>query len=166
MLTLTAEHADSATSLALQDAFFADIALRYPGWQPTSSQPVSASELAPPRGVWLVAYLDGQPVGCGGLQELDTDTAEVRRIFLNQEARGHGIGRTLLGDLETHARRIGYQRVRLTTGDKQPEALRLFQSAGYNEIAPFTDGAFTRHWMEKVRSPSPRSSSLRVAESG
>ena len=52
-------------------------------------------------------------------------------------------------ELETHARRLGYQRVRLTTGDQQPEALGLFHSVGYMEVPAFTAGAFTRHWMEK-----------------
>ena len=143
------ESAESATSLALQEAFFADIASRYPGWTLGSSQRVELSELAPPRGTWLVAYLDAVAVGCGGLQALDPETAEVRRIYLAAGARGRGIGRQLLEELERRARDLGYQRVLLTTGDAQPEALGLFQSAGYEEIAPFTDGAFTQHWMEK-----------------
>ncbi len=145
-MTLSVERPDSPASVALQEAFFADIATRYPGWDPGSSQPVEPSELP----VWLVAYRDEQPVGCGGLQKLDDETAEVRRIYLAEEARGHGIGRRLLDALEQHARDLGYARVRLTTGDGQPEALGLFRSAGYEEIAPFTDGAFTRHWMEKA----------------
>ena len=73
----------------------------------------------------------------------------MRRIYVAGEARGRGIGRQLLHELERRARDLGYQCVRLTTGDSQPEALALFQSAGYEEIAPFTAGAFTQHWMEK-----------------
>ncbi|MBV8999315.1 MAG: GNAT family N-acetyltransferase [Solirubrobacterales bacterium] len=107
------------------------------------------SNLAPPNGVWLVAYLDRHAVGRGGLQRLDADTAEIRRLFLDESARGRGIGRTLLAELKSHARRLGYTRVRLTTGDGQAEALRMFQRANYQEIPPFTDGVFTRHWMEK-----------------
>jgi GNAT superfamily N-acetyltransferase len=148
-VALVREPADSDASLALQHAFFADIASRYPGWEPASSQSVQPSELAPPDGAWLVAYLDGRPVGCGGLQRLDAETAEVRRIFLRDGARGRGIGRALLAGLESHARELGYERVRLTTGDGQPEALGLFTAAGYEETAPFTNGAFTRHWLEK-----------------
>jgi GNAT superfamily N-acetyltransferase len=143
------ESAESAISLVLQEAFFADIAARYPGWSPGSSQSVEPSELGPPGGVWLVAYLDGVPVGCGGLQALDPETGEIRRIYLAGEARSRGIGRKLLHELERHARDLGYRRVRLTTGNGQPEALALFQSAGYEEIAPFTDGAYSHHWMEK-----------------
>lgn len=96
-----------------------------------------------------MAYLNGHPVGCGGLQRLDAETAEVRRIFLAEQARGRGIGRALLAQLEDQARGLGYRCIRLTTGEAQPEALGLFKSAGYEEIPPFTDGVFTRHWMEK-----------------
>jgi GNAT superfamily N-acetyltransferase len=148
-LKLAVEPPDSEVSLALQQAFFVDIASRYPGWTPASSQSVRSSDLAPPDGVWLVAYLNGRAVGCGGLQRLDDETCEIRRIYLDQRARGRGIGRALLTQLEDHATRLGYRRVRLTTGDAQPEALGLFRSRGYEEIAPFSDGVFTRHWMEK-----------------
>jgi GNAT superfamily N-acetyltransferase len=148
-VTVVVERADAEVSLGLQEAFFADIASRYPGWAPASSQSVQPTDLAPPNGVWLVAYLDGRAAGCGGLQRLDSDTAEIRRLFLDEPARGRGIGRRLLAELEGHARRLGYERVRLTTGDRQAEALRLFQTADYREIPPFTDGVFTGHWMEK-----------------
>jgi GNAT superfamily N-acetyltransferase len=148
-VSLVVEPADSVASAALLEAFFADIASRYPGWEPGASRGVEPSELAPPTGVWLVAYHAGRPVGCGGVQRLDAATAEVRRIFLDRASRGLGIGRALLGRLETEAERLGYRSVRLTTGDEQPEALGLFASAGYAEVSPFTTGAFTRHWMEK-----------------
>jgi GNAT superfamily N-acetyltransferase len=149
-LKLATEPADSETSNALQTAFFADIATRYPGWNPGNSQSVEPAELAPPTGIWLVAYLNNTAIGCGGLQALDPHTAEIRRIFIATSVRGQGIGRALLAELEGHARRLGYQRLRLTTGDQQPEALDLFRSTGYAEIPPFTDGQFTSNWMEKT----------------
>jgi GNAT superfamily N-acetyltransferase len=148
----TVERADAEVSLGLQQVFFADIASRYPGWEPASSQSVQPSDLAPPHGIWLVAYRDGRPIGCGGLQRLDAETGEIRRIFLDQTERGRGTGSRLLVELEGHARRLGYKRLRLTTGDGQPEALRMFQAAGYQDIPPFTDGSFTSHWMEKALS--------------
>lgn len=147
---VTVERADGEISLVLRQAFFADIASRYPGWEPASSQSVEASDLAPPDGTWLIAWRDGRAIGCGGLQRLDAETGEVRRIFLEESERGRGTGGRLLAELEEHARRLGYRRVRLTTGDGQPEALGMFQSAGYQEIPAFTNGVFTRHWMEKL----------------
>jgi GNAT superfamily N-acetyltransferase len=149
---VSVERADAEVSLVLQQAFFADIASRYPGWEPASSQSVEPSDLAPPDGTWLIAWRGGRAIGCGGLQRLDAETGEVRRIFLDESERGRGTGRRLLVELEEHARRLGYRRVRLTTGDGQPEALGMFRSAGYEDIPPFTDGVFTRHWMEKVLS--------------
>ena len=149
-LTLALEPADTDTSCELQRAFFADIASRYHGWDPSRSQSADPSELRPPGGAWVVAYIDGRPVGCGGLKALDSETAEIRRVFLDQSARGRGIGRWLLQELESRARQLGYQRLRLTTGDRQPEALGLFQAAGYLDIPAFNGNLFTRHWMEKT----------------
>jgi len=71
---VTVERADADVSLGLQRGFFADIASRYPGWEPASSQSVNPSDLEPPVGIWLVAYRDGHPIGCGGLQRLDAET--------------------------------------------------------------------------------------------
>jgi GNAT superfamily N-acetyltransferase len=149
-VTVAVERADAEVSLGLQQTFFADIASRYPGWAPASSQSVEPSDLAPPHGVWLVAYLQQRAIGCGGLQRLDADTAEIRRLFVDESARGRRLGHRLLAELESHARRLGYKRVRLTTGDRQPEALGIFQTAGYLEIPPFSDGFFTRHWMQRT----------------
>ena len=149
-LTLTLERVDTDTTLELQRAFFADIASRYPEYDPDLGPSADPSELEPPGGAWVVAYLAGRPVGCGGLKAVDGETAEIRRVFLNQSARGRGIGRKLLQELEMHARRLGYQRLRLNTGDRQPEALALFQAAGYLEIPDFNGYVFARHWMEKT----------------
>jgi GNAT superfamily N-acetyltransferase len=148
-LRLTLEPADTDASRELQRAYFADIASRYLGWDPDVGPSADPSELGPPGGAWVVAYLDGRPVGCGGLKAVDAEMAEIRRVFLDRLARGRGIGRQLLQELEEHARRLGYQRVRLTTGDRQPEALGLFRAAGYVEVADFNGYHFARHWMEK-----------------
>jgi len=106
-LILAVEQADSRVSRSLQKAFFAEIASRYPGWEPGSSSSAEPSDLAPPIGTWLVAYLDGSPIGCGGVKGVDRETAEIRRIFLDVSARGRGIGHALLTELEMHARRLG-----------------------------------------------------------
>jgi GNAT superfamily N-acetyltransferase len=149
VLRLTFEPADSDVSRELQRAFFADIASRYPGWDPDEGPSADPSELGPPGGAWVVAYLDGRPIGCGGLKAVDAEVGEIRRVFIDESARGCGIGRRLLEELEEHARRLGYRRVRLNTGDRQPEALGLFRAAGYVEVADINGYAFAHHWMEK-----------------
>ena len=146
---LVLERADSDASRELQNSFFADIAARYPGWDPGEGPSADPSEFRAPDGAWVVSYLDARPLGCGGVKAVDDETAEIRRVFLQKEARGRGIGRQLLQELEEHARRLGYRRVRLNTGDRQPEALGLFRSAGYVEIADFNGYAFAHHWMQK-----------------
>jgi GNAT superfamily N-acetyltransferase len=154
-VTLTREAADSDASRELQQAFFRDIAARYPGWDPDEGPSADPSELGPPGGAWFVAYLGDRPVGCGGLKAVDRELGEIRRVFVDDSARGHGIGRQLLEALEQHARRLGYRRVRLNTGNRQPEALALFRAAGYREVEDFNGYAFAHHWLEKALSPAP-----------
>lgn len=91
-----------------------------------------------PRSVFLVARLDGRPVGCGALRPMSEpgfeDSAEVKRIYLLPEARGRRIGGLILARLEALARDFGYARVVLETGDLQPQAIRLYERAGYARI--------------------------------
>jgi GNAT superfamily N-acetyltransferase len=88
-----------------------------------------------PDGVFLVVRADdGAAVGCGGICRFDETRAELKRMYVVPQARGLGLGRRLLRDLEAHARRLGYVGVVLETGDRQPEALGLYVSAGYERI--------------------------------
>jgi GNAT superfamily N-acetyltransferase len=141
-------------SRALQQAFFRDIASRYQGWDPDGGPSADPAELSPPGGAWFVAYLDGRPVGCGGLKAVDAELGEIRRVFVDESARGHGIGRRLMEALERHATGLGYRRVRLNTGNRQPEALALFRAAGYADVEDFNGYAFAHHWLEKALDPS------------
>jgi GNAT superfamily N-acetyltransferase len=87
--------------------------------------------------VFLVARVDGEPLGCGALRTLDAVTAEIKRMFVRPGGRGRGIGRALLGELERHARALGVRRMLLETGGKQREALVLYERAGYVPVPPF-----------------------------
>ena len=143
------EASDSPVSAELQRAYFADIARRYPGWSPDLIPSADPAEVAPPVGAWVVAYLGAEPVGCGGIKRLEATTAELKRIYLSEAARGMGLGRRLLAQLEAHARDLGYERLRLDTGDLQPEALGLFRSSGYREIPDYNGNTWATYWMEK-----------------
>ena len=88
-----------------------------------------------PDGVFLVLREDdGRAVGCGGIARFDASRGEVKRMYVVPEARGRGLGRRLLEELEAQARALGYTSVLLETGDRQPEALGLYTSSGYERI--------------------------------
>lgn len=97
-------------------------------------------DLAAPRGAVLVASLDDEPVGCVALRPAPTEeaaTAELKRMYVAPEARGRGISRALLEALEDSARRLGYRRIILETGIRQPEAMALYASAGYGPVPSY-----------------------------
>jgi GNAT superfamily N-acetyltransferase len=93
-----------------------------------------AAMFVPPDGVFLVVREDGRAIGCGGVCRFDETRAELKRMYVVPEERGHGLGRRLLVELEAEARRLGYAGIVLETGDRQPEALGLYESAGYQRI--------------------------------
>ncbi len=93
-----------------------------------------AAMFEPPDGVFLVTRTDGRAVACGGVCRFDETRGELKRMYVVPAARGLGLGRRLLEELEDHARRFGYVALVLETGDRQPEALGLYQSSGYEPI--------------------------------
>jgi GNAT superfamily N-acetyltransferase len=94
-----------------------------------------AAMFVEPDGVFLVVRGDdGAAVACGGIARFDTERAELKRMYVVPAARGLGLGRRILVELEEAARRLGYTAVVLETGDRQPEALGLYASSGYERI--------------------------------
>ena len=87
-------------------------------------------------------YSGGEPVACGGLKALETRTAEIKRLYVRPDMRRRGLGRRLLDQLEGVARTQGYAAVRLDTGARQPNAVRLFKAAGYREIPDYNANPF------------------------
>src|SRR5262249_19881765 len=85
----------------------------------------------------LIAWSDGQPVGCVALRRVGDNVAEFKRLFVVPEMRGRGISRSLLIALEEYAREMGYERVLAETGLRQPRSLALLQSTGYMRIANY-----------------------------
>jgi len=91
----------------------------------------------PERGVYLVARLDGLPVGSGALRPLDADTVEIRRMFVTAGARRKGVARAILIELEARAAEMGYRVLRLETGNRQASAMALYAKQGFKRIPPF-----------------------------
>lgn len=104
---------------------------------------VRPDEVRGPRGAFLVAWLsvdggDEVAAGCGAIRPSPfDDAAEVKRMYVRPEARGRGVARLLLAALEERAEQLGYRRVVLETGVEQPEAMALYESAGYTPVEPF-----------------------------
>jgi GNAT superfamily N-acetyltransferase len=94
-----------------------------------------AAMFEPPDGVFIVIRDDrGRAVGCGGVARFDDRRGELKRMYVVPELRGRGLGRLLLEDLEAGARRLGFRSLVLETGDRQHEALGLYESFGYERI--------------------------------
>jgi GNAT superfamily N-acetyltransferase len=94
----------------------------------------SPDDLAPPHGRFWLALRDGAPVGCGGIKRFADGIGEVKRMYVVPGARRTGVARAVLGHVEAEGRRRGYRELRLETGVKQPEAIALYQSAGFELI--------------------------------
>jgi GNAT superfamily N-acetyltransferase len=143
------EQIDSPVGKRMMAAFHEDVTRIYPDWTPTTGPSVDPHEMEPPGGEFLVVYLDGEAVGCGGFKRLDERMAEIKRMFVSEEVRGRGIGRSILVRLEKDAREAGYELARLDTGDRQPDALHIYQSAGYQQIPDYNGNPAASYWFEK-----------------
>ena len=115
---------------------------RYPGPAP--------AELEPPRGLLLVAFAGDDPVACGAVRVIGPGVAEIKRMYVAPRARGHGLGRTLLGELERAAVELGCRTVRLDTMAQMAEAGALYRSAGYEPIADYDGNPLASVWMERA----------------
>ncbi len=144
------ERPDSDLASRLLDRYFAELGVRFPeGFDPGRTVAAPGAELVPPHGAFLVARLDGRPVGCGAVRRLDARTAEIKRMWIDPAARGRGVGRRLLAALEDVARSLGCATVRLDTSAHLTEAIALYRSAGYVEIPAYNDNVYAAHWLEK-----------------
>ena len=138
-----------ASSFCLQ-SYFVELAARFEkGFDPTLGHSGDVSVFKEPAGLFLVAYLRGTPVGCGGLKFHDREPADLKRMWVATTARGLGLGRRLLTDLEHRAREHGAHVVRLETNKSLTEAINLYRSTGYTEINSFNDEPYADHWFEK-----------------
>ncbi|MFJ3719104.1 GNAT family N-acetyltransferase [Streptomyces sp. NPDC090057] len=116
---------------------------------------LDATDFDPPRGVYLIAYDErDRPVATGGWRSQDSNgegnedgDAELKRMFVVEQMRGLGLARRILAALEEDARTAGRVRMVLETGTKQPEAIALYTSSGYEPCAKF---GYYRHYEESL----------------
>jgi GNAT superfamily N-acetyltransferase len=131
---IAAEPFDAPDSAVLRAEGEAETVARYGGRDTEPGAKPTAGDIA----VFLVVRdEDGAALGCGAVRPLDAETVELKRMYVRPAARGRGLGAALLRALEDEARALGARRVRLETGPGQPEAIALYERAGYRAIPCF-----------------------------
>ena len=132
------------------EQYFSELDARFEaGFDPALSISADARELTPPAGVFIVARVRDHPVGCGALKFHPGAPAELKRMWVARDARGIGLGRRLLHELERLAREAGVEVLRLETNRALSEAIALYRSEGFREVAAFNEEPFAHHWFEK-----------------
>jgi len=127
------DFADPAVQALLVDVLD-ELSERYGG--SGDDTPIATDDFAPPNGAFFVADDGERLVGCAGWRR-HGDDAELKRMFTAKAARGRGLGRRMLATVEESAREAGLGRLILETGDRQPEAIALYETAGYTRIPDF-----------------------------
>jgi GNAT superfamily N-acetyltransferase len=145
------EAADGPAAQALYEQYMALVCERLPGFVPSERIFASEAAFASDGGAWLVAYdPGGAPIGCGGLRTLAPGVGEIKRMFVVERARGAGLGRRLLRELERRAAGYGHRRVRLLTTAVLSEAIALYGAEGYRPVERTERaGEPVEIWMEK-----------------
>jgi DNA-binding MarR family transcriptional regulator/GNAT superfamily N-acetyltransferase len=150
LVEVDVENPSSAAAEFCIQSYFSELDTRFDsGFDPGQSIPADADELTEPAGLLLVARLRGEPVGCGALKFHGRKPAELKRMWVAPRARGLGVGRRMLHELEQRARERGVRVVRLETNKNLHEAMTLYRSAGYVEVDAFNDEPYAHHWFEK-----------------
>jgi DNA-binding MarR family transcriptional regulator len=130
--------------------YYAELASRFEeGFDPGRSLPADDAALRPPAGVFLVATADGEPVASGALKVLEPTVGSLKRMWVAGSVRGLGFGRRMLAALEREASNLGVTTLRLETNRALGEAIQLYRSSGYREVAPFNTDPYANHWFEK-----------------
>lgn len=136
--------------------YFDELDRRFPlGFEPGDAVDDAAVQLNPPHGLFLVAGRDGVTLGCGALSFLDDDTAEIKRMWINPQSRGLGLGTRLLSRLEDESRRAGRTNIVLDTNGTLTEAIAMYRASGYVDVDAYNDNPYADHWFAKTLSESP-----------
>ncbi|WP_406475618.1 GNAT family N-acetyltransferase [Streptomyces platensis] len=152
--TVDPDHPDAGHCLRF---YFSELQERFEtGFDPARSLLPDAGELRPPHGLFLVARLHGEPIGCAGLKLPPRAPAEIKRMWVAPAARGLGVARRILAELEARALQHSRDVVRLDTNKALTAAIALYRSCGFREVAAFNDEPYAHHWFEKRIARQPQ----------
>ena len=133
-LRLAEDQIDSAIGAVLVGELMDDLAARYGGPDPDTPAP---SDFHAPAGVFLVAWDGDDALGCGGMRAHHDDVGELKRMYTRVRARRRGVSRDAAVRARGTCPRLGYRRLILETGMKQPEAMAMYASLGYELIPSY-----------------------------
>jgi DNA-binding MarR family transcriptional regulator/GNAT superfamily N-acetyltransferase len=149
-VALKIENPSSHDAVWCLNQYFEELNVRFrTGFDPALSISAAANELTAPRGYMVLARLYGQPLGCGALKVTSKTLGEIKRMWIAKHARGLGLGRRILSELEGIARGRNLRILRLETNESLKEAQSLYRNSGYVEVDPFNDEPYAHHWFEK-----------------
>lgn len=146
------EEADprSGPARACLQAYYDELARRFAsGFDVARSRDPDAADMIAPRGTFLLAWSDGLPVGCVGLKGDGGALAEVKRLWVAPAARGQGLARRLMAEVEDAAQRLRIQVLRLDTNSALPEAIELYRKTGWVDIPRYNDDPYPDVFFEK-----------------
>ena len=147
----------SPAAVAAVDRYFDELDRRFPGgFDATGARADDAEAMAPGAGSFVVATSDGRPVACGGVQTIGDGVAEIKRMWVDPDWRGAGLGSRLLRHLEHLAAGLGHGVVRLDTNRTLTEAVAMYERAGFRRIERYNDNPYAQAWFEKVLTPLTR----------
>jgi N-acetylglutamate synthase-like GNAT family acetyltransferase len=132
-ISIAAEPFDSADARRLITSLDEHLATRYPPAQRFGPN-LKPEQIAAGLGTFVIARADGRAVGCGALRKLDETSAEVKRMYVEPELRGHGVAKKILEHLEGVGRQLGVHRLVLETGIYQAEAIGFYHQAGFEPV--------------------------------
>lgn len=142
---------DSTEALYCLQSYFDELLARVAAAKPGlfSLPDPGADSYRPPQGRFLIAWSDDLPVGCVSLRPLEGTTAEVKRLWVHDSARGQGLARRLMARVEDEARAMGHRELKLDTNSALTEAIALYRGSGWTDIAPYTS-APADTWLGKM----------------
>jgi len=157
MVRVAVEDPGTADAIWCLGQYFQELDRRFKaGFDPARSIPADDDDLRLPAGLLLVARLHGRPIGCGALKFHGSAPAELKRMWIAPDARGLGLGRRMLRELEEQAASHHVPTLHLETNASLTEAIALYRTSGYREVAAFNDEPYADHWFEKKLGPLPR----------
>lgn len=149
-VVIAAEDPAGVDARACVEAYFRELDARFEGgFDAGPANALDVDPYRPPAGMFLVARLDGDPVGCGALRTTARGVGEIKRMWVAASARGLGIAQRMIEALEREAASLGLRRLQLDTNHVLVEARALYVRNGYREIPRYNDNPYADHFFEK-----------------